>query len=232
MSTPTPPYRAAILLFPGADILDFAGPAEILNNTTTNADPTGPRAFTATTFSATNPVSSESGTLTLVPAISLAEARENLASYDILIVPGGGPEIMLALAKTGTEELGVIREFARLAEEKKSEGKKRFLLSVCTGAFLLAAAGVLGGKRATTHFLGLEGLEMLCAQASTEAGGKGTEVVRKRWVENEGEGLVTITAGGVSCGLDATLHVVERLVGRKAAEWVAELEEYAWREEV
>ena len=86
------------------------------------------------------------------------------------------------------------------------------MASVCTGAMLLAHAGVIGGRTATTHHVALDDL------AAT-----GAAVVTERVVDT---GAV-VTGGGVTSGIDVALHLVERLVGPDAAEAAARRMEYA-----
>jgi transcriptional regulator GlxA family with amidase domain len=90
--------------------------------------------------------------------------------------------------------------------------------SVCTGAFLLAQAGLLDGRRATTHWEDVDGLS---SQWPT------IDVLRDvRWVD---EGSI-VTAAGVSAGIDMALHLVERLAGRELALRTARHMEYTWAE--
>jgi transcriptional regulator GlxA family with amidase domain len=88
--------------------------------------------------------------------------------------------------------------------------------SVCTGAFLLAAAGLLDGQPATTHWED---------QADLRAAFPQVEVLSdRRWVDN---GRV-VTSGGISAGMDMSLHLVERLAGRELAVSTARQMEYDW----
>jgi len=105
-------------------------------------------------------------------------------------------------------------------------------MSVCTGALFLAEAGVLGGVSATTHPGYYGKLREICEGKVKEAG-KGTEVLKERFVVNrvdEERGLRIITAGGVSCGLDASLWLVGEVAGTDSRERVAQVVQYAWRE--
>jgi cyclohexyl-isocyanide hydratase len=126
---------------------------------------------------------------------------EPLDSYDLLFVPGG----------FGTRALRNDREFV---DWLKTGGSARLKVSVCTGALLLGAAGLLQGRRATTHPSAYRDLEPYCA-----------EVVTDRLVD-EGD---VITAGGVSAAIDAGLHVVERLAGAEARARIAAQMDYPYR---
>ena len=89
-----------------------------------------------------------------------------------------------------------------------------FVTSVCTGALLLAAAGLLEGRDATTHWAYAPYLNKL-----------GARYRRARWVE-DGK---YITAAGVSAGIDMALHIVARLFGQEQAKETARYMEYDWR---
>jgi transcriptional regulator GlxA family with amidase domain len=113
-----------------------------------------------------------------------------LASYDLLIVPGG----------YGSREL--VEDVAFIAW-LQTAAECPLKASVCTGSLLLGAAGFLKGLRATTHPNSLAELERFCG-----------EVSRERIVD---EGHV-VTAGGVTAAIDLGLHLCERLAGREASE--------------
>ncbi|MFQ6090460.1 MAG: DJ-1/PfpI family protein, partial [Candidatus Bipolaricaulia bacterium] len=127
------------------------------------------------------------------------ETYHGLADYDLLVIPGGRG--VQALTHDG-ELLREIREFSQ----------DHMICSVCTGALVLGAAGVLEGRRAATHHLYKEELQEYC------------EVVEDRVVQ---DGNV-ITAAGVSAALDLGLKIVALARGREVAERVAERIEY-WR---
>lgn len=123
----------------------------------------------------------------------------------ILVVPGG----------KGAEDL--VDHTPTLAWIKAATRSSELTLSVCTGSLLLGKAGLLDGLEATTHH---ECLDMLRACAPS------TKVVSGvRFVDN---GAI-VTAAGVSAGIDASLHVVERLLGKSVAVETAENMAYAWK---
>ena len=119
---------------------------------------------------------------------------EDLAGFDLLYVPGG----------MGTRTL--VND-PRLIAYLKTWGTGRPIVSVCTGALLLGAAGYLQGRRATTHHGAYDLLRPCCA-----------EVVTDRRIVDEGQ---VVTAGGVSSSLDLGLYLVERFWGRAAREKIA-----------
>src|SRR6202035_1781381 len=90
-------------------------------------------------------------------------------------------------------------------------------LSICTGSFVLARAGVLGGKEATTHWSAIKTLRTQYPKITVRDD--------RRVVDN---GKVVTTAG-VSAGIDGALHVVDRLLGRPAATKTARYMEYNWQ---
>ncbi|KAF2867506.1 class I glutamine amidotransferase-like protein [Massariosphaeria phaeospora] len=205
--TMPPLFSVAVLVYPGADVLDFAGPLEIYS---TNPPPGAPVHFTTTTFAHRSPVKAAANALTLVPDASFADVSSNLENYDVLVIPGAAPEHLIEYADSaeGIEIAVLLRRFAQLPPRK--ETGHRIIQSVCTGAFLLAAAGILAGRTVTTHHIG---------------------VVRKRWVDagKTEQGVRIVNAGGVTSGLDASLWVMEMLVGRERAQWVADIIEFERR---
>lgn len=180
-------------IFPGAEELDLAGPFEAFSLAQDYGDP-AIRLFTAA--ASTEPLRLRGG-LRLVPDHSFEAAPE----ADVIVVPGG----------PGTrDEAAWPPVVAWLAERRETP----LLASVCTGAFLLARAGILDGRRATTHH---ERLSELRAQHPEIQVVEGVRVVD--------EGAV-VTAGGVSAGIDLGLYLIERLLGAELAERVADVMEY------
>jgi transcriptional regulator GlxA family with amidase domain len=169
----------AVPLFDRVTALDAVGPAEVLGRL--------PDAEVRFVAARPGPVRTD-GALTLLAEHALAEVPEP----DIVLVPGG----------PGTRERDHLElvEWIAAAHETST-----WTTSVCTGALLLGAAGVLQGLRATTHWLYLDRLEALGAVPTAE-----------RVVE---EGTV-LTAAGVSAGIDMALLLAERVAGREAAEAV------------
>lgn len=125
---------------------------------------------------------------------------DEITEVHTLIVPGGREPAFAALAN---EPL--------LAWIRKTAATAQVIGSVCTGSLLLGAAGLLEGRRAATHWLERDYLTKF-----------GAIPVAERWVE---DGPV-ITAAGVSAGIDAALHLVERLAGRQLARTIQLFIEY------
>ena len=169
-----------VALFDGAEELDWAGPWEVLSAWAQQWPDDGVRVFTLARDD--RPVTCAKG-LRVLPD----ETWEGAPPLDVLVYPGG----------QGTR--AQLRDDAVLDWVRGISRSGAVVASVCTGSLVLASAGLLDGKPATTHWQSLELLPTL-----------GTEIeVRPddRFVDN---GAV-ITAAGVSAGIDMALHLVARL---------------------
>lgn len=179
--------RIAFLLFPHLTQLDLTGPAQVLSRVS------GARVeYVAATL---DPVPSDCG-LSLVPTTTMSEAR----AADVLVVPGGDGAFDAML------DPDVVAFVRRQAEHAT------WITSVCTGAFVLGAAGLLAGRRATTHWASKPMLEAFGAQPVD------ARIVR--------DGAV-VTAAGVSAGIDMALWLAAELAGQPAAEAIQLQIEYA-----
>src|SRR2546430_7209488 len=127
---------------------------------------------------------------------------------DILLVPVGG---WIARAETGAWAEAERGDWLPLLRAAADAGV--LLAGVCTGVMLLARAGVIGARPATTHH-----------RAKAELAAAGVKVLDQRVVDAGG----LVTAGGVTSGIDLGLHLVERLAGPEAAERQATALEYPW----
>jgi transcriptional regulator GlxA family with amidase domain len=195
----------AILLYDQVEELDLCGPFEtfaVAASLSVLEPATRERpAFTVFTVAERTELVKADGGLCIQPDYSFQTAPP----VDILVVPGGNARPQL--------------ENVALMEWLKSvTAGARISASVCTGAFLLGRLGLLDGHAATTHWGAVEDLAAMFPAARVQR-----EV---RWVD---EGAV-ITSAGISAGIDMSLHVVERLLGRKAAEATAHMMEYHWNE--
>jgi transcriptional regulator GlxA family with amidase domain len=222
------PIKVAVYIYPEADVLDFSGPVEIYSM----APATGEPDFTVTTFAHHNPVAAGNGALNYVPNVSFADMAASIDSYDILVIPGAMPDTIekLVQSPSGKETLELLRKFVSLAP--RPEAGSRILQSVCTGALLLAAAGVLAGRTATTHHIALDILKQMADKAA-EDGDSRIQVVRQRWVDagTTDAGVRIVNAAGVSSGIDTSLWVYEQLMGKEKADYVAEIAEFERRGE-
>ncbi|HLX09276.1 MAG TPA: DJ-1/PfpI family protein [Thermoanaerobaculia bacterium] len=191
-----------ILIFDDVEVLDFAGPFEVFSRTRLRPGAAARRSeesapFTVFTVAPSHQPVTAIGGLVVVPRYSLADAPP----IDLLVVPGGwGTRPLLA-------DAGVI-DWIRLAA-----GRAERVASVCTGALLLAQAGLLAGRRATTHWAALDELAEM---------GLGVTVVRDHRVVDDG----VVTSAGVSAGMDMAFYLVEGLFGREVADETAHYIEY------
>jgi len=183
--------KIAILVYDGFDELDAIGPYEVLRNAARGgADVT----VELVTREPADRVTASHG-LAIVPHAVLD------ASFDLVIVPGGGWGERAEVGAWGEAQRGDLPASIRRAREGGAA-----MASVCTGAMLLAAAGITAGRPATTHRSALGDL------AAQDA-----EVVRERVVD-DGD---LITSGGVTAGIDLALWLVEREWGPRLDRHVA-----------
>ncbi|KAI9767099.1 MAG: hypothetical protein M1840_005888 [Geoglossum simile] len=220
--------QVAILLFPSVDVLDFAGPLEILSHAGSSPNPEKSKQLFEVSLVAKDELVHAASNLTVKRDISLDEARDRLSEFEVLIVPGGPLKVIMSLIENGNPELQLIRDFAELSAPSPG----RILFSVCTGALLLGSAGLLEGKKVTTHHIALDLLRTVCKNAAGRAGGGPTEVVHERLVDGGllMSGTRIITAGGITSGLDAALYVVALETSKATAESVARRIEYDWHQ--
>jgi putative intracellular protease/amidase len=169
----------AILLYDRLTALDAIGPYEVLSRL-----PGASLTFVATEA---GPVRTDNGMLTLLAERSLGE----VSAPDIVLVPGGPGEVA---ARAGEGVLEWLRD---------SHETSTWTTSVCTGSLILAEAGLLAGKRATSHWLALEQLATLGAEPVTER------------VVFDGK---IVTAAGVSAGIDMALTLAGRVAGAPVAQ--------------
>ena len=200
--THPPKVSVGILLFDGVEVLDFAGPYEVFSRTrlvpgveSRRSDDSAPyRVFTVTTGA--DPVTATGG-LRIIPDFDFA----SVPAIDLVVVPGG----------FGTRAL--LQDAATLAWIRKAAAAASLVTSVCTGSLVLARAGLLSGRRATTHWGALAQLGELDPTIRVEAG--------LRVVE---DGI--ISSAGVSAGIDMALSVVEAMHGRDVSDETARYMDY------
>jgi transcriptional regulator GlxA family with amidase domain len=181
--------RIDVVLYPGFDELDALGPFEVLSNAAL-ADPGTEVALVA--LAGAGPVAGSHGAEVLATR-ALAAPGET----DLVVVPGGGwNDRSTAGAWSEVQDGGLPRALAQLHASGAT------VASVCTGGMILAAAGLLDGRPATTHHRALDDLR---------AAGAATVDAR---VVDDGD---VLTCGGVTSGLDLALHLAERLFGGRVA---------------
>jgi transcriptional regulator GlxA family with amidase domain len=172
--------QIAIALYPGFTALDAIGPYAVFTNV--------PGADVVVCAERKGPLADESGLLHL----DLTHTFDDAPAPDLLLVPGG--LVTRRLAAEG----GAIVDWIRAAHETTT-----YTTSVCTGALLLGAAGVLDGLPATTHWIAYDHLRTYGAQPTEQR------------VVIEGK---VATAAGVSAGIDLALTLVDRLHGAEVAQ--------------
>jgi len=172
------PFSIVFALFPGMTQLDFTGPFEVLRR--------APNARITLASRTGGEISADSG-LTFAGLSKLSD----VAGCDLICVPGGGGQA------------APVRDAEFVAEVRRLGQRARYVTSVCTGSLILAAAGLIQGKRAACHWAWRE---MLAEVGAIPDAGR---VVR--------DGNV-ITGGGVTAGIDFALTVVAELFGAEVAQ--------------
>jgi transcriptional regulator GlxA family with amidase domain len=177
----------AVLLYDRFTALDAVGPYEVLSRL--------PGARLRFVADEAGPVRTDTGALAITADAALAD----VPAPDVLVVPGGPGDVV---GRAGGDAL----EWIRAAHERST-----WTTSVCTGSLILGAAGVLAGRRATSHWAALERLGEL-----------GAEPVRERVVT---DGKV-MTGAGVSAGIDMALTLAGRIAGDEVAQGIQVWIEY------
>ncbi|KAK4442352.1 class I glutamine amidotransferase-like protein [Podospora aff. communis PSN243] len=217
-----------LVLFPGFNTLDMNGPYEVLRKTKSGE-------LFNITVAAESEITTSCEGVQVKRDIPLDESLiSGVASYDILLVPGGTPEPVDAqVAAVGGPFLNLLSAFAKLESAATTNGEpSRILLSICTGAIFLGALGVFNDRFCTTHWGSYHRLKERVEVAAAEtAGSKPGTVVAARFVDSgvNVNGVRIISSGGVSCGIDASLYVVKLYAGEEVAKAVAQQLDYAWR---
>lgn len=179
--------QIAILLFDRFTVLDAIGPYQMLSGL--------PGAEAVFVAERPGPVSDENGTLVLSAQAGLPDVPHP----EVIVVPGGP-------GQNDQMRDGAVHEWLRNADRTST-----WTTSVCTGSLILAAAGLLAGRRATSHWLALD-----------ELGRLGAAPVRER-VATDGK---YVTAAGVSAGIDMGLTLAGRIAGDEVAQAIQLMTEY------
>ncbi len=192
-ANPRTPFRTlGAIVYPGFELLDLYGPLEMFGAL-------GPELRILTLAERPGPVASFQGPRTLAE-----HGFADCPPLDLVLLPGG----FGTLEQLGNAALlGFLRERTSRAE---------VTMSVCSGSALLAKAGLLDGRRATSN-------KMFFDLARSQ-GAKVEWVTEARWVEDG----PWVTSSGVSAGTDMALAVIARLYGRERAERIATYTEYEW----
>jgi len=188
-----------VILYDGFDELDALGPYEVFRTAQENGADIHAELVGA----------HGAATITASHGARFIVDRGPSGASDMVVVPGGGWNTRDGAGAWGEAQRGDLPE--RLAEIHRGGTT---VASVCTGAMLLAAAGITNGRPATTHHVAIDDLRA-----------SGAVIVDARVVD-DGD---IITAGGVTSGLDLALLIVERRAGREIADRVAREIEYEHR---
>jgi putative intracellular protease/amidase len=179
--------QIAILLYNRFTVLDAIGPYQVLSGI--------PGAETVFVAEQPGPIRDEVGSLVLSARASL----DDVPRPDVVVVPGGP-------GQNDQMQDGPVHDWLRTADQTST-----WTTSVCTGSLILAGAGLLAGRRATTHWLAMD-----------ELGALGATPVGDR-VVSDGK---YVTAAGVSSGIDMALTLAGRLAGDEAAQAIQLMIEY------
>ncbi|MBU4424733.1 MAG: DJ-1/PfpI family protein [Gammaproteobacteria bacterium] len=196
------PLQVAILVFDEVEVLDLGGPYEVFTTATRmhqRLQPGSPALFAVQCVARTlQPVRARAG-LQVLPDADFATA----SAPDVLIVPGGVVDAAAACPTTQAWVAGAAHG-------------AQISASVCTGAFILAAAGVLTQGPVTTHWEDIADLRRQFPQLAVQE--------NVRWVDQGAR----VTSAGISAGIDMCLHLVGRLAGLPLAERTARQMDTPW----
>lgn len=192
--------NVAIFIFDEVEVLDFCGPFEVFSVTGKRE---GLNPFNVYTVAQERRPILARNELSINPRYTFADCPPP----DILLIPGG-------FGTRREMNNSVVRDWV-----KRHSQSAEHLLSVCTGALILAKAELLNGLIATTHHGAIALLTELAPNAKIEP--------EKRFIDN---GKIIISAG-ISAGIDMSLYVVAKLLGKEQAWETAQYMEYDWRPE-
>jgi transcriptional regulator GlxA family with amidase domain len=192
MSESTRVRTLGAVLYPDFEVLDLYGPLEMFGLL-------APAVRIVTVAETPGPVASLPGVKTLAE-----HGFAGCPPLDLVLVPGG----IGSARQVGN---GALLDFLRARA-----GTAEIVMSVCTGSAILARAGLLDGRRATSN--------KLLFRHATDQSDRVRWVPEARWVEDG----PYVTSSGISAGTDMALAVIARLYGRERAEQITALAEYTW----
>ena len=185
-----------ILAFPAMEVLDYAGPYEVFN---VAGELVG--GFSVESLALTDGPVAARGGFTVVPDRVLPDGPVP----DVVVIPGGGGSRALV-------DHEMLLEWLRSAVTQAE-----VVASVCTGSLVLAAAGLLDDRPATTHHDAFDELTAISPSTQVVTDGRFVHAGENIW-----------TSGGISAGIDLALHLLERLIGPDARATVATEMEWGW----
>jgi len=198
-------YSVGIFVFDNVEVLDFTGPYEVFTTA-------------SRVYGKQNLLSS----VTPFEVFTIGQTKESVRAraglkidpdfdfkthpkIDVLLIPGG---VVTEVLKNAS----VINWIATTSKQAQ------LTASICTGAFLLAKAGLLEGKSATTHWEDINDLRVMFRDLDIQE--------QIRWVDEK----EIVTSAGISAGIDMSLHLIERLMNRDLAIKTARQMEFDWKE--
>ena len=173
-----PLFNIGFVIFPNLTQLDFTGPLQVLSRL--------PQSATRIVAKSAAPVPSDCG-LGLVPTHTFASCPP----LDLICIPGGSEGVA-----------DIINDSETIEFVRQKAGAAKYVVSVCTGAFVLGVAGLLKGRRATTHWAYTDLLPLV-----------GATHEKARVVKDDN----VITGGGVTAGIDLGLSVIAEIAGETTA---------------
>ncbi len=194
--------NVGIFLYNEVEVLDFAGPFEVFSTASrvnTRISPQSQNLFNVFTVAEDQKPIVARGGLQISPKYSIS----NHPKINLLIIPGG-------IVTNELKKKHIISWILNCSNSTDITG------SVCTGAFLLAKAGLLKAKSATTHWEDIDDLISMFPDIKIQK--------NVRWVD---EGPI-VTAAGISAGIDMSLHLISRITNENLAELTAKQMEFDW----
>ncbi|KAJ3303134.1 hypothetical protein HDU76_005397, partial [Blyttiomyces sp. JEL0837] len=206
-ATLKPKLTVGILIFPDVEVLDFCGPFEVFSVTRQLKETDDSKAlFTVYTIAESlSPVKCRGG-LMVNPHYTIHDHPE----LDLFVVPGG----------MGTRKEMYNQNLLDWVRDMNT--KTRITASVCTGVFLFAEAGLLKGRKVTTHWGSVNWMRERYSNLEY-----GVEVVEGGALRFVDDGDI-VSSAGISAGIDMSLYLVERIWGVDVAKWTAKRMEYNW----
>jgi transcriptional regulator GlxA family with amidase domain len=195
--------NVGIYIFDEIEVLDLGGPFEVFSTASrmkARLAPDAPKSFEVFTVAETMRSVRARGGLVVQPTFEIA----NHPAIDVFIVPGGVVTVEL-------------RRERMIDWMTHTAGGAELTASVCTGAFLLAKAGLLHGKNVTTHWEDIDDFRAMFPNIPVQGD--------QRWID---EGTI-ITSAGISAGIDMSLHLVARLESEELAIRTARQMDYDWQ---
>ncbi|MCX6848217.1 MAG: DJ-1/PfpI family protein [Verrucomicrobia bacterium] len=194
--------NVGIFIFDDIEVLDLGGPFEVFSvaiRVKARLDPRSQKPFNVFTIGATTAPIHARNNFIVTPTFSFADHP----LIDLLLIPGG-------IVSAELKKENVIRWITT------TSAKAKLTASVCTGSFLLAQAGLLDDKNATTHWADIDDMKSMFPNVTVEKD--------VRWVD---QGHI-ITSAGISAGIDMALHLVSHLESESLALATAKQMDYRW----